>query len=261
MNQSFNLARFGQLFRKHTVEHGSGYLLGVGVLLGVLGALMGFLAYVKDGPFEAEEQAVCFVLGLLGVGTFFTSTLFADYGDRRRATAALLLPASQWEKYLVGWLYALPLFLAAYIGCFYLVDSVVLALDNWAGPRPALVPLFSNESHLYLSLLVYTLLSAGFLWGSIFFRRQHFVRTAFSLILGLVALWLANSWIGKALVSSKISAPMPLSPVRLEGGTMEQAYRVALTPEMAFWLAAVPLLLLLLLAWWGTYAQLTEKQI
>ena len=118
MSQFFNISRFGRLFSKHTTEHGGGYLLATGVLLGGIGLVLGFVAYLTPGPLVPDMQAVVFSMGLLAAGAFFTSTVFALFGNNRQATAALLLPASHWEKYLVGWLYSLPVFTAVYFGCF-----------------------------------------------------------------------------------------------------------------------------------------------
>ena len=260
MSQFFDFARFGRLFRKHTAEHLRGYFMSTVVLLGGIGLVLGYVAYLNTQAMVPSIQAVVFTMGLLSSGAFFTSTVLAEFGNPRQATAALMLPASHWEKYLVAWLYALPIFLLAYVGCFYLMASVVLQLDDWAGPRPDLVSLFSNQEKLPATLVVYALLSAVFLWGSIFFRKQQFVRTAFVLLLGLAALALVNLQAQKWLLGPGLVSAIPFSSVKFQEGTTGPAGTISLTGQQLRWLVVVPVGLLLL-SWAGAYARLTEKQL
>lgn len=258
MSQLFDFSRFGRLFSKHTTEQAGGYLLATGVLLGGLGLVLGFVAYSSTGPVTPDMQAVIFVMGLLAAGAFFTSTVFAPFGDKKQATAALLLPASQGEKFLVGWLYALPIFLAVYVGCFYLIDGLVLQLDGGPGLPTVLVPLFSSESKLYYSLVVYAVVNAVFLWGSIFFVKQHFIRTAFGLLLAAVLLTLVNTQVVRGLVGRTVSGVLPFAGLSFQEG--KQWYVIKLPDAQSAWLGLVPLGLLLL-AWAAAYARLKEKQL
>lgn len=258
MSQFFNISRFGRLFSKHTTEHVGGYLLATGVLLGGLGLVLGFVAYMSTGPVTPDLQAAIFVMGLLAAGAFFTSAVFALFGDKKQATAALMLPASHWEKYLVGWLYALPIFLAVYVGCFFLIDSLVLQLDGSAGQPVTMVQLFSNESRLYYSLVAYAVVNAVFLWGSIFFGKQHFVRTAFGVLLAAGVLVVLNFRAMHALVGHELDAVTPFSAMMLHEG--KTWYAIGLEPTQHAWFGLVPLGVMLL-AWAATYVRLTEKQI
>ena len=257
MNQLFNIARFGRLFSKHTTEHAGGYLLATGVLLGSLGLVLGFAAYMSSDPITPDIQSVIFVMGLLAAGSFFTSTVFALFGDKKQATAALMLPASHWEKYLVGWLYSLPIFLAVYVGSFFLIDSLVLQLSS--GGKPVdMVQLFAGERKLYTSLVAYAVVNAVFLWGSIFFARQHFVRTAFGVLLAVVVVVALNFQAMQALVGQKLNTVMPFSGMTLREG--KAWYAIGLPEAQSAWFGLVPLGMMLL-AWAAAYRRVTEKQI
>jgi hypothetical protein len=258
MSQFFSFSRFGQLFSKHTTEHGGGYLLATGVLLGGLGLVLGFLAYMTTGPITPDMQAVIFVMGLLAAGSFFSSTVFGLFGDKKQATAALMLPASHWEKYLVGWLYALPIFLTVYVGCYFVIDSLVLQLDGSAGPLVKMVQLFSNESKLYMSLVAYAAVNAVFLWGSIFFEKQHFVRTAFGVLLAAAVVVFLNFRAMQALVGRELGTVMPFSSMSLHEG--KEWYAINLEPVQSAWFGLVPLGIMLL-AWAAAYRRVAEKQI
>jgi len=257
MSQFFNLSRFGHLFSKHTTEHGGGYLLATGVLLGGFGLVLGFVTYMSSAPVTPDIQAVIFVMGLLAAGAFFTSTVLAFFGDKNQATAALMLPASHWEKYLVSWLYSLPIFLAVYVGSFFLIDSLVLQLGSGGKPTE-MVRLFSGEGNLYYSLLAYAAVNAVFLWGSIFFTKQHFVRTAFGVLLVVVVLVALNFQAMQALVGRELGAVTPFSSMSLHEG--KEWYSINLPEAQHAWFGLVPLGLMLL-GWAAAYVRLKEKQI
>ena len=258
MSQYFNLTRFGRLFRKHTAEHLRGYLLATAVLLGGIGLVLGYVAYLNTQAMSASVQAIVFFMGLLSSGAFFTSTVLAPFGPPRQATPALLLPASHGEKYLVAWLYALPIFVAVYIGCFYLMDALVLQFDDWAGPKPDLVSLFSGPEKLCMGVVAYAVLNAVFLWGSIYFAKQQFIRTAFGVLLGLVVVVVVNFQVVQALVGHKVESVLPFLGLVLREGKAIQA--LDLPPGQTAWLVLVPVGLMLL-GWAGAYLRLTEKQI
>ncbi|MDB5269342.1 MAG: hypothetical protein JWP58_2382 [Hymenobacter sp.] len=258
MSQLFSFSRFGRLFSKHTTEQAGGYLLAAGVLLGGIGLVLGFVAVSSSQPVVPDIQGVIFVMGLLAAGAFFTSTVFSFYGNRKQATAALMLPASHWEKYLVGWLYSVPLFMAVYVGCFYLIDALVVSLDDWHGRTPELVRLFSNESKLYWALVGYAVVNAVFLWGSIFFQKQQFIRTAFGLLLGGVLVSVANMQVVKGLVGRKLDGVLPFAGMGFREG--KEWYSVNLPPPQNSWFLLVPVGVMLL-AWAAAYMRVTEKQI
>lgn len=260
MSQFFNPSRFARLFGKHTAEYGGGYLLATGVLTGGLALLLGFIAFMSSGPLVPEIQGVIFVMGLLAAGAFFTSTVFAPLGDKRQATAALMLPVSHWERYLVGWLYAVPLYLATYVGCFFLVDALVLQVEGQFGPQAPLVELFSAQSrHLQISLVVYAAVSAVFLWGSIFFVKQQFVRTAFAVLVATVVLVVLNIQLVEGLIGREVSGVMPFAGMSFQEG--QEWHSVNLSPIQNGWFAEALLGGLMLLGWAGAYLRLTEKEV
>ena len=257
MSQLFSFTRFGRLFSKHTTEHAGAYGLATGVLLGGLGLVLGFVAYMSSDPITPDMQAVIFVMGLLAAGAFFTSTVLAFFGDKQQATAALLLPASHGEKYLVGWLYSMPIFVAVYVGCFFLIDSLVLQLSSGGKPTE-LVSLFSNERRLYYSMVAYAVVNAVFLWGSVFFVKQHFVRTAFGVLLAAVVLVALNFQVMQALVGQQLNTVVPFSSMALQEG--KAWYAINLPEAQSAWFGLVPLALMLL-AWAAAYLRVQEKQI
>src|ERR1700753_3363335 len=100
MNNIFSISRFWRLFIKHSAEHYRTYLMSISVLGGVMLLGGAFIIYMIPGPLDAGFQSVLFVSLMLISGTIFTSTIFSDAGDKRKAIPILTLPASQFEKVL-----------------------------------------------------------------------------------------------------------------------------------------------------------------
>ena len=251
MNQYFNLTRFGRLFRKHTAEHLAPYALGAAVLLGGMLVVLGFLAYLQGGLGQTQ-QGVLAILFLLASGSFFTSLVLGQFGVGSRAALALTLPASQLEKYLVAWVFSLPIFLLVFVADFYLADWVVLSLSR---EPSTLINMLRYEATPTV-LGVFLVLHGVALWGSIFFQRQQFMKTAFIALLALALLSVANFQVLKqALAGSIVQSAYPFGTVMLRNDMP-----LTLPDTQLPWLALVPLALAALL-WLAAYARLTEKQL
>ena len=257
MNQQFNSVRFGRLMRKHTAEHLPSYLMGTAVLAGGVLVVLGAFTYLTRRPLEREMQIVLFLFGLLGAGTLFTTSVFGALGTPRGAAPALLLPASHLEKYVVAWLWSLPIFLVVYTVVFTLVNLLLLQLSSQG--RPYEVYDFAHGTREWLTpLLSYALLHSVALYGAIYFRRLHAVKTAFVVFGTLATVLLLN----RQLLQYLLPDSSPIAPFG-DVWVGEGRQRVLLALPEGQWhlaLAALPLALAGLL-WLAAYARLTEKQI
>ncbi len=253
MSQLFSFPRFSRLFGRHTAEFLSNYDMGTAVLAGGIGLVLGFVVYIS--VLDTNTQELMFSLGLLVAGALFTAGIFAQYGAPKQATVALTLPASQLEKYLVGWVYSFLIFSVVYTAVFYLVDWILVGVDDWYGRPKELFSLFGGEHKVYEVFFYYAALHAGALWGAIFFEKNHFIKTAFGALVLAVVLVAANYQVIKAFVGDKLQMASPFSGITLTG-----AYHVSLPEAQAQWYTLVPLVLAALL-WRATYLRLTEKQL
>lgn len=257
MSQYFNLARFGHLLRKHAAEHARRYLMSIAVLIGGIVVVLGGLTYLTHRPLENELQTVLFMAGLLITGLLFTATVFADMGDMRRAASALLLPASHLEKYLVAWIFSLPVFLVVYLAVFLALDTLVL---QWAGHNYPHLPhqlldLTSSWRPLLTVVASYALVHALTLFGAIYFRSLHIIKISFA-VLGLVALVIVlNSQMWK-LLEAQVRPSVPFGDVFVG---RDYISRIDLPYQLQI-VSVLPLVLAVLL-WAAAYARLTEKQL
>ena len=258
MSNLFSRRRFGCLFTKFTAEHGRTYLMGAGVLAGTLLLIIGFLSYLTGSPPGLGQQVVFFAMFLLGAGFLFTSSIFSDFADKSQAIAALTLPAAQLEKYLVAWLYSGPLFLLAFVGIFFAVDSLVLAVGARGGPAGVLLNLFSPEAGLGTILLLFIVVHGVALWGSIFFGKTAFIKTGVAFFVGLLVVVLLNYQALKALLGPGLQNTMPFTSVDLEE---QKVYYTLTLPDARQRLVGLVLLVLAGLLWLAAYARLREKQL
>lgn len=257
-NQTFSPARFGRLFGRHTAENLRGYLLAAAVLTGAMLLVMSYVDYLQHAPSSPSMQGVFFVLFMIAAGSFFSSGVFADFGDKRKGMAALTLPASHFEKFLVAWLYSLPIFLLVFVPLFYLADVAVLRIAAGSGPAPAVLDMTTDWSTTGSIILSYVLLNAAWLWGSIFFERGQFIRMGFLLFVAGSALSVLNfQWLKRLLQPDLKPAP-PFTDIMLATG--HSMGKLALPETQTAWLAWLPLALALLL-WAAAYYRLTEKQL
>jgi len=93
------------------------------------------------------------------------------------------------------------------------------------------------------------------LWGSIYFTRQQFLKTAFSVALLFLVMAVANFQVVKALLGQAVQMSLPFGTVALRDDAP-----LTLPAGQEQWLGLLPLALAALL-WLAAYARLTEKQL
>ncbi|WP_310395273.1 hypothetical protein [Hymenobacter sp.] len=257
-NQTFSFARFGRLFGRHTAEHLRGYLMTAAVGAGGMLLVLGFVTYLQRSALTPTGQSVFFTVFLLGGGSIFASTVFAQVGERRRATVALLLPASHLEKYLVAWIYSLPLFLAVFIPLFYLADAAVAYAGAAPGQQPELLNVFADLKQANRLFWALAVLHGAWLWGAIYFEKTHFIKTGFAVFILVGVLWTLNFQALKLLISPQLSVAPPFVDLTLAEG--KEFYTLGVPDGQLAWLGLVPVALAGLL-WLAAYHRLTEKQL
>jgi len=256
MNNIFNINRFWRLFIKHTAEHYRAYLMSAAVLGGVMLLGGAFIIYMIPGPLDAGFQSVLFVSLMLIGGTLFTSTVFADMGDKRRAIPTLTLPASQFEKFLVGWIYSFPIFLVFYTTIFYVVLLGLISMKHWPHHRTEVLSVFQNR--VYIMLVVYSVLHAITLYGAVLFDKLHFIKSAFSFFVSYGVLILLNTLFLRAIIGRDIMAAIPYGFLNFQ--ERDKYYSIDVTYASINWVLWI-LIGVAILFWAIAYLRLKEKQV
>jgi len=262
MNEIFNLKRFGRLFYKHTTEHYKSYLMSVIMFTGVLLLGGSFMVFMINVRMELSVQLVLLGWIVLFTGAIFTSAIFADLGNDKKALGMLTLPATHFEKYLVAWLYSFVVFLVVSIGCFYLVMLFLLHARHFSGPP---LEIFSlgynvvgfNGNVIYIILVLYSLFHSIAFFGAICFKKLHFVKTAL-LFFTLVAISVAcNNIVMQYMIKRDVIQVVPFTSV----GFMEKGKYFAVNAEGFVWIGQLVYVVMAFILWAAAYFRLKEKQV
>jgi hypothetical protein len=257
MNATFNLERFVRLFSKHTAEHYKKYLMSLIVLIGVMVLGGSFLVYMVEIPIDVNMQSGLFLIILILAGTIFTSTIFADLGERKKAISWLTLPASHFEKYLVALIYSLILFMILYTISFFLVLEFVIHIKNRPGYQPLIFNVF--EYRITEMYLMYAFLHSIAFCGAIWFEKLHFIKTAFVFFIAIAILIVINKMMLTGLLGRAVEATPPFGNLRFadQGNIVDLNINTAHKDKYL-----VPFISLLTLIFWiAAYYRLKEKQV
>lgn len=257
MNNLFSWKRFAKLFKKHTVENYKNYLLSVVVVFGILLLFLGFIQFQKTRIMPVDQQVVYFMTFFLLLGSIFTSNVFSDFSINKRAIAALALPASHFEKFLVAWIYSFLIFQIVYVLAFYLVLFLLLKTGSFKNQQIELFSLFDQNQKPYMILAVYAFLHSCTLLGAIVFKKWHFIKTAAVLFALSFLIYSANVQILKSLLGNHINS-IPFWGMEY---TEDNKYQyISLSAEL-FPLFDAWYILVTILLWSSSYFRLKEKQV
>lgn len=257
MNKTFNAHRFGRLFYKHTTEHYKGYLMALSVLAGVMILGGGFLVYMMEFPIDKNFQTVLFMIFLLLAGTLFTSTIFAELGEKKKAIASLMLPASHFEKFLVAWIYSFITFIIVFIICFYSITLFALNVKQFPGKPPMIFSVF--EQPVMFIFIVYAFLHGFTICGALWFEKLHFIKTGFVFFIALALLIFINKLLLDNMLGINVEASPPFTNIRIavEGGFSNVNVTKTQTVPYGIYLVSV----LAVIFWVAAYYRLKEKRV
>ncbi|GAA4300359.1 hypothetical protein [Nibribacter koreensis] len=259
----FNFSRFWRLFIKHTAEHYKFYLMATAVLAGIMALITTFVVTANPNPISLELQVILFAFILFASGSIFTSSIFSDLGDKKKAIATLSLPASHLEKYLVGWVYSTLIFFVVFLACFYAVFHLIVPMDNWMGQEPQILNVLSFDHDEQNILLVFLFLHAIAFWGSITFEKWHFIKTAFLFFVIMISLIFINENVMEGLIGREVENASPFSNVTFFNQLAQdrrEYFKIELPEARKNLLAIVPVGMALLL-WLTAFLKLKEKEV
>ncbi|WP_276481882.1 hypothetical protein [Paraflavitalea pollutisoli] len=208
MNQVFDTSRFGLLVRKHWGDNRGKYLLSLGAIASLLLLWYGFLNIIETrSAMQEDGQIVTYYVGLFITGSLYASLLFSDLANKPKAINFLAVPAAQLEKVLVMILYSVFIFFVCYTVIFYLVDFLMVKLNNairlasWEDqfheaqevftPREVANVFYRGVSdgtgpHFDPLAMAFTLffgVQGAYALGSIYFPAYSFIKTTIALLL------------------------------------------------------------------------------
>jgi hypothetical protein len=270
MNQTFNIHRFTLMLRLDWAEKGRNSLLMASVLIFCMLAMMVPIAlYDEYSNFREMLQYFAMITILLFGGSLYTSNAFSQYSASDTGIAALMLPASQTEKFLssllINLVFVIPFLIFFWQFHYFITDYANEKLPV-KGDKYRYIP---KDFMLYSTYCYLGIQSAVFL-GSIYFRKSSYIKTA-ALVIGFAFVTtIANLMLAAGLTSnpSKFVA-FPLTGWKIwyypndEIARPEYAaafYHMTFPPEV-FTALQVFAVFTALMLWACAYFQLKEREI
>jgi hypothetical protein len=214
MNDTFNVRRFGLLFRKSLLERPTQMF---GLTLLTLVAVLLIYAIIKSIIGFEEAQNISFLLGLIAGGSFLASTVFSYFSSTASGSSFLTLPASHFEKWLCGVLISGILFTAIFLLFFHVTDVLFVQLyHNTLDPKAP----FYNEQYNAVqtfeldgfvagkAYLMYVNFAGAMLVGSLYFNKASFIKVAL-IICGLYIAGHFINYLMAKLIFNTIDKALP----------------------------------------------------
>ena len=203
MNNTFDIRRFGLVFRKDIIENGKRYLLLVLTMLGLMTLVLTFYSWrnyqVNDpGSYLFLNKVLLEILSCMffASGIWFASTFSTPMNHKLKRLSYLISPSSHLEKFLVRWILTTIGFILAFFATMWVADflrvgicSVIypeidihfLDISKLVSPKGS-ISLYNREyvvpQEVFTILLsIYFLLQSVFLLGSTFWEKASFIKT------------------------------------------------------------------------------------
>ncbi|MEM9675941.1 MAG: hypothetical protein AAF992_25345 [Bacteroidota bacterium] len=257
MNQQFNTKRFRLVLKSYWAENGRSYLMSIGFTIGIMLLLM--------LPIAGTPQVIGLLYGLhifaliggtiLG-GCLFTSGAFSAYATSEKGIAAIMIPASQLEKFLVVFLINLISVVLIYTiglqfhsGIVALANQKIVMGDHYQTAPPELIR--------FVGFTYFILQGAVFL-GSLYFGRNSLLKTLGAVLIITVFAFVFNLFL--AYQFTGFSANVFAFPFTFWSVFDGQRYNLSY-PPLIDRLIKVFLGLLVMALVFITYVRLKEKEI
>lgn len=259
MNNIFNTTRFFRLLKKHSQEQYKTYLLSLAVLAGVLFLIIGLATWADYGRLNIGAQSFFFLIFLLFSGIAFTSIIFSDLGDQRKAAIAMTLPVSNFEKFLIGWLYSYIVFLLFYTATFFAMVYLVIDIANSSSKIPnEVISITGSKFEFFKMYLTFSVFHGVALVSAVVFKKLHIIKTASVLFVFVFILILLNQKMLLSISDGKTLFEFPFSGLRIqEGKALFQIENNFLT----YTIASCTAIGVSLLLWGAAFFKLKEKQL
>jgi hypothetical protein len=192
MNQTFDIHRFALLLRLDFAEKGKTYLLIAALFLSIMSLMMLPILFSVEhnGNYIFLHALALFMVVMFG-GSLYTSTALSQYTASDTGISALMIPASQLEKFLIPLLINLSFTIP--VAVFFIKFhywSIEYANEHLTKDTYAYHPI-PDEILRYFMYLHMVIQGAAFL-GSIYFKKLAYIKTAGLVLLVVITLVAVN---------------------------------------------------------------------
>ena len=256
MNQVFSFHRYWLLLKLDFAENGKRSLLSLAVIFGLMLIMMSpTIDYTKLGfdPVFFHALAYFFI-------TFCTSLsaslVFDKYASSTKGINAILIPASQTEKYLAA-LAANLIFATALIALF--VCMHIWFVEILEKEMPGIIDKKFHPSFIQLLVYIFFLIQSVCFLGSIYFKKAAYIKTATVFFFALIAFSLMNRMYVRNFTNADptVSA-VPFGQWNIMG---KNSMFLIEYSQSTFLLIKIFLVFFVVALWYIAFVRLKEKEI
>jgi hypothetical protein len=207
MNNLFDSKRFLLLLKKTILERPT-QLIGFTVLM-LCVSFFTYLFFRSMGGYE-EGQNVSFMLGFAGGGCFLGTLIFNYFNSNAKGASYLLLPASQFEKWLVAILITGVFYTVVFLLFFRMIDTIFVDMQQ-AKLDPKSIYYYELKERVRvlpydgfvfrLTLMMYLNFAGATMLGALFFNKASFIKVALIFFSLLFIFFFLNMIIAKMMMS------------------------------------------------------------
>ena len=203
----FSLKRFASVVKIDLAEQKKGLIITLSIILGIH-----FIIYMTSaftGPGE-EIHFIFFANALFLAGLIATSVVFRDFYAGDRAYFSLLLPASNFEKYVSKFLITTIGYVIGGIVIYFVYSSIVMGLAAALfGSSYGVFNPFTAE--LWRMIGGYIVVHSIFFFGAVYFRKGAYLKTLLSMIIFAVVITIFASLITALTAATWIDDLIPFA--------------------------------------------------
>lgn len=186
MANGFSSERFLQVSRRTLQINKRTYALGFGGFFAGLFGLWILANLFGAGPAGADTSMMILGVGILIyhiAGYVLTASAFSELQSPESASQFLTLPATTTEKLFSAWSISFLLYTVTAYAALFLLGILMWASADLFFGAPADFSFVMEAASPIQNLLTYLLFNSVFLLGSVYFRGNNFLKTAFSILL------------------------------------------------------------------------------
>ncbi len=210
-----NMNRLFLLTRRHLLSNLAGWIIAFAALSGVLLIISLMVAYFQPGSLAVLTPTYLTIM-FIG-GYIFTSSIFSELNEPRKAFHYLTLPVSLSERLLSAWLLTGIIFpVIALLMIFVIIFLANLIMNLTFDFSPFAYVFSGNYAQAFKNYLI---TQSVFLLGAAYFRKYNFLKTllvlfvlfvAFMSIIGLLG-WLIIAPLAESSMQAMESGEMTLN--------------------------------------------------
>jgi len=256
MNQVFSFHRYWLLLKLDFAENGRRNALTFAVILGLMLVMMSPAIDYRKLGFDPIVFHVLAYFMITFCTSLFTSLAFDKYASSTKGINAILIPASQTEKFMAA-LAANLVFATALISLF--VGMHIGFVELLEKEMPGIIDKKFHPSFIQLLVYIFFLIQSVCFLGSIYFKKAAYIKTASVFFFALIAFSLMNRMYVRNFTNADPSvSAVPFGQWNIMGRNSMFLIEYS---QSTFLLIKIFLVFFVIALWYIAFVRLKEKEI